>query len=80
MLKPGKLTDTAAVTADGPDPDPSTDHATAVAQILAAPLTISKRASATHVHSGAAVSFAIQVTDRSDAAVNHVSVSTGCPG
>ena len=36
VLKPGKLTDTAAVTADGPDPDPSTDHAQAVVHILAA--------------------------------------------
>jgi uncharacterized repeat protein (TIGR01451 family) len=79
VLKPGKLTDTAAVTADGPDPDPSTDHATAVVRILAAPLTITKRASATHVHSGSAVSFTIRVTNRSDAAVNHVTVCDRLP-
>jgi uncharacterized repeat protein (TIGR01451 family) len=79
VLKPGKLTDTAAVTADGPDPDPSTDHATAVVQILAAPLTITKHASATHVHSGSAVSFTIRVTNRSDAAVNHVTVCDRLP-
>jgi uncharacterized repeat protein (TIGR01451 family) len=79
VLKPGKLTDTAAVTADGPDPDPSTDHATATAEILAAPLTITKDANPTHVSSGSAVSFAIRVTNRSGAAVHHISVCDALP-
>jgi uncharacterized repeat protein (TIGR01451 family) len=70
---------TAAVTADGPGPDPSTDHATAVADVLAAPQTITKRASATHVHSGAVVSFTIRVTNRSDAPVQHISVCDRLP-
>lgn len=79
VLKPGKLTDTAAVTADGPDPDPSTDHAQAVVHILAAALTITKRASASHVNSGTAVSFDIRVTNRSGAGVHHVTVCDRLP-
>ena len=75
----GVVSDTAAVTADGPDPDNSTDHATAIVRVLAAPLTIKKRASATHIESGSAVSFAIRVTNRSDAAVHHVSVCDRLP-
>ncbi|MBV9415900.1 MAG: DUF11 domain-containing protein [Solirubrobacterales bacterium] len=79
MRKPGTLTDTAAATALGPDPDPSTAHATAVARILAGPLTITKRASATHVRSGATVSFAIRVTNQSTTAVHDVSVCDRLP-
>jgi uncharacterized repeat protein (TIGR01451 family) len=79
VLKAGMLTDTAAVTADGPDPDPGIDHATAVARILPAPLTITKRASATHVHSGTAVSFALRVTNRSTKAVRNISVCDRLP-
>ena len=75
----GMLVDTAAATALGPDPDPSTDHATAVAQILAAPLTITKRASATHVQSGSTVSFGLRVTNRSGATVHHISVCDRLP-
>ncbi|HTU85335.1 MAG TPA: Ig-like domain-containing protein [Solirubrobacteraceae bacterium] len=79
VLKPGMLSDTAAVTADGPDPDPVTDHATAVAQILPAPLTITKRASPTRVQSGAIVSFTIEVRNRSSKAVRNVSVCDRLP-
>jgi uncharacterized repeat protein (TIGR01451 family) len=79
VLSPGMLIDTAAVTGLRPDPDPSIDHATAVARILPAPLTITKRASATHVQSGATVSFSIRVTNRSVAAVHHVSVCDRLP-
>lgn len=79
VLAHGMLVDTATATALGPDPNPSTNHATAVARILRAPLTITKRASATSVRSGAVVSFAIQVTNRSDAAVRRVSVCDRLP-
>ena len=79
VLKPGRLTDTAAVTADGPDPDPATDHAEAAAEILAAPLTITKRASAAQVLSGSAVSFDIRVTNGSDAAVHDIAVCDALP-
>lgn len=79
VLTRGMLIDTAAVTARGTDPDPSTAHATAVARILAAPLTITKRASAAHVHSGAIVTFGLRVTNRSGAAVHHISVCDRLP-
>ena len=79
VLAPGMLTDTATATARGPDPDPSNDHATAVVRILAAPLTLAKRASATHVQSGSTVSFGIRVTNRSGATVHHVSVCDRLP-
>jgi uncharacterized repeat protein (TIGR01451 family) len=79
VLTPGMLRDTAAVSARGPDPDPSTAHASATVRILTAPLTITKRASATHVLTGSAVSFALRVTNRSGAAVHHVSVCDRLP-
>ena len=78
-LVPGLLIDTAAVTAVGPDPDPSTDHARAAERILAAPFTITKRASATHLVSGTTVSFAIRVTNHSSTDVRHVSVCDRLP-
>jgi uncharacterized repeat protein (TIGR01451 family) len=73
------LTDTAAVTADGPDPDPGTDHAQATVRILSSPLTITKRASATHVLSGGVVSFCMRVANRSTNAVRNVSVCDRLP-
>jgi uncharacterized repeat protein (TIGR01451 family) len=79
VLQAGTLSDTAAVTADGPDPDPSTDHATAVATVLPAPLTITKRASATHVHSGTVVSFTIRVANTSSTSVHNVSICDRLP-
>ena len=79
VLNPGMLTDTAAVTADGPDPDPGTDHAQATVRVLPSPLTITKRASATHILSGGMVSFAILVANRSTTAVRNVSVCDRLP-
>ncbi|HUA47577.1 MAG TPA: Ig-like domain-containing protein [Solirubrobacteraceae bacterium] len=79
VLKPGMLTDTAAATADGPDPDPGTDHAQATVRILPSPLTITKRASATHVLSGGIISFALRVANRSATAVRDVSVCDRLP-
>jgi uncharacterized repeat protein (TIGR01451 family) len=78
-LAAGMLIDTAAVTADGPDPDPSTDHARAAARILASPLTITKRANPTHVLSGAVASFTLRVGNQSSQAVRHVSVCDQLP-
>jgi uncharacterized repeat protein (TIGR01451 family) len=78
-LAPGMLADTAAVSADGPDPDPMTAHAQATVRILPAPLTITKRASPTHVHAGTVVSFTIRVTNRSTHAVRHISVCDRLP-
>lgn len=71
---PGVVSDTAAVTASGPDPATADDHSTAVVRILPGPLAITKRANPTHAQSGSIVSFAIQVTNRSSTAVRHVSV------
>lgn len=79
LLQAGLLIDTAAVTAKGPDPNPSTAHAGATVRILAAPLTITKRASATHVQSGADLSFAIRVSNHSRTAVRDVSVCDRLP-
>ncbi|MBV8999609.1 MAG: DUF11 domain-containing protein, partial [Solirubrobacterales bacterium] len=79
VTTPGMLVDTATATGLGPDPNPSTNHATAVARILPGPLTITKRASATHVQSGAIVSYAIRVTNRSTTAVRNVSVCDRLP-
>ena len=77
--EPGVVTDTAAVTGSGPDPAPGDDHSTAVVRILPGPLTITKRASPTHVQSGSTVSFAIRVTNRSTTAVRNVSVCDRLP-
>lgn len=76
---PGVVADTAAVTASGPDPAPGDDHSTAVVRILAAPLTITKRASPTHVQSGSTVSFTVRVANQSGAAVHHVSACDRLP-
>jgi uncharacterized repeat protein (TIGR01451 family) len=77
--EPGVVTDTAAVTASRPDPVTGDDHSTAVVRILPGPLTITKRASATHVQSGSTVSFAIRVTNQSSTAVRNVSVCDRLP-
>jgi len=77
--EPGVVTDTAAVTASGPDPAPGDDHSTAVVRVLPGQLTITKRASATHVQSGSTVSFAIRIANRSSAAVRNVSVCDRLP-
>ncbi len=79
VLVPGLLIDTAAVTAGGPDPDPGDDHAQAVARILPAPLTISKRASSSRVRAGAVVAFAVRVANHSRNAVRHLSVCDRLP-
>jgi len=78
-LVPGMLIDTAAVTGASPDPDTSDDHARAAARILPAPLTITKRASATHIQAGSTVSFAIRVTNQSSTAVHNISVCDRLP-
>jgi uncharacterized repeat protein (TIGR01451 family) len=77
--QPGVVTDTAAVTASGPDPATGDHHSTAVVRILAAPLRITKRASPGDVQSGSIASFAIRVTNQSGAAVHNVSVCDRLP-
>ncbi len=64
-LAPGALSDVAAVTAVTPDPDSSNNHAHASARVVAAPLTITKHASARYVRTGATVSFTIRVSNPS---------------
>jgi len=76
---PATISDTAAVTGLGPDPVPGDDHSTAVVRILPSPLTITKRASATHVQAGSILSFAIRVGNRSGTAVRNVSVCDRLP-
>lgn len=76
---PGVVSDTAAVTASGPDPATGDDHSTATVRILAAPLTITKRASPSHVESGSTVSFAVRVTNQSGTRVRDVSVCDRSP-
>jgi uncharacterized repeat protein (TIGR01451 family) len=78
-LEPGLLVDTASVSAKGEDANTANDHARAVARIASASLTITKRASARRVQSGAPVSFTIRVSNHSIKAAHNVSVCDRLP-